>query len=65
MCETIYGIYGKVYVRPYVREPHDWVRVVRQENMAMGPEGPETKNGCASEYQQQITRPGQTRPGLM
>jgi hypothetical protein len=38
-------------------QPHDSVRVVRQENIAMGPEGAETKNCCASECQQQFTRP--------
>jgi hypothetical protein len=28
---------------------------MRQENMVMGPAGPETKNDCAGEGQQQIT----------
>jgi hypothetical protein len=31
-----------------------------QENVVMGPAGPEAKNDCAGESQQQITKPGQT-----
>jgi hypothetical protein len=30
---------------------------MRQKNMAIGPAGPKTKNDCAGEDQQQITRP--------
>jgi hypothetical protein len=30
--------------------------------MILGPVGPETKNGCAGEVQQQITRLDHTRP---
>jgi hypothetical protein len=38
------------------------LRVVAcQTNMVMGPAGPETKNGCAGEGQQQINRPVQIR----
>jgi hypothetical protein len=33
---------------------------MRQKNMMMGPAVRETKNDCADESQQQITRPGQT-----
>jgi hypothetical protein len=34
---------------------------MRRKNMVMGPAWPETKNDCADEGQQQITRPEYTK----
>jgi hypothetical protein len=36
--------------------------VVKQKNMVFGSHGAQTKNDCAGEGQQQITRPDQTAP---